>query len=111
MIHRQVFATYFGVGKGMVALSTKDHSLRNLHERSRQEAYVDTSLTGVPHMPNRALIDFLKKISTRLRPNQTLGEVFSQAELAEVASEFNLVDADWALLCWMIQRQRQKIPP
>ena len=92
----------------MVALSTKDHSLRNLHQQSRQEACVDTSQTRVPRMPNRALIDFLKEISTRLRPNQTLGEVFSHAELAEVAAEFNLVDADWALLCWMIQRQRQK---
>ena len=72
---------------------------------------MDTSLTRVPRMPNRALIDFLKKISTRLRPNQTLGEVFSQAELAEVASEFNLVDADWALLCRMIQRQQGKNDP
>jgi hypothetical protein len=52
-------------------------------------------------MPSRALIDFLEKVSVRLGPNQTLGEVFSQAELAEVASEFNLTDVDWALLCWM----------
>jgi hypothetical protein len=92
-------------------LSTKDHTLRNRHEQSRQEACVDRSQTHVLRMPNRALIDFLEKISMRLRPNQTLGEVFSEAELAEVASEFNLVDADWALLCWMIQRQRQKSDP
>jgi hypothetical protein len=90
----------------MVALSTKDHSLRNLREQSRQEACMDTSQTRVPRMPNRALIDFLEKISTRLRPNQTLGEVFSQAELAEVAAEFNLVDADWAVLYWTIQHQK-----
>jgi hypothetical protein len=95
----------------MVALRTKDHSLRNRHEQPRQAACVDRSQTRVPRMPNRALIEFLEKISSRLRPNQTLGEVFSQAELEEVASEFNLVDADWVLLCWMIQRQRQKNDP
>jgi len=67
---------------------------------------VDTSGTDAPRMPNCALIDFLKKISVRLGPNQTLGEAFSEAELAELAAEFNLVNADWALLCWMIQRQK-----
>ena len=61
-------------------------------------------------MPNRALIDFLEKISVRLRPNETLGEAFSEAELAEIAAEFNLVDADWVLLCWMIQRQKNDPP-
>jgi hypothetical protein len=90
----------------MVALSTKNRSSRNLHEQTRQEACVDTSQTRVTRMPSRALIDFLEKVSVRLGPNQTLGEVFSQAELAEVASEFNLVDADWVLLCRMIQRQK-----
>lgn len=86
-------------------MNTKNHSLRNPYEQSRQDVCVDTSGTDAPRMPNRALIDFLEKISVRLGPNQTLGEAFSEAELAEVASEFNLVDADWALLCWMIQRK------
>jgi hypothetical protein len=60
----------------------------------------------VPSLSNRALIDFLKAISTRLHAHQTVGEEFSHSQLAELGAEFNLADSDWGQLCYMIHRPK-----
>ena len=66
--------------------------------------WADTTLRSC--LPNRGLIDFLEAISTRLHAHQTVGEVFSDSQLAELGGEFNLSDSDWARLARLIRRPK-----
>ena len=61
---------------------------------------------GVPCLPNRALIDFLEAISTRLQAHQTVGEEFSHSELLQLGAEFDLIDSDWGQIWCMIHRPK-----
>jgi len=53
--------------------------------------------------PNGSLIDFLQTILAGLDVQQTVGEHFTQARLAELSAEFNLADSDWGRLYCMIR--------
>ena len=54
--------------------------------------------------PRRGLIEFLEKLQGSLSPSRTVGEEFSQQQLAEMAAEFSLTASDWNQLYRVIHR-------
>jgi hypothetical protein len=48
--------------------------------------------------PEENLVYFLKTVWGRLSLHQTVGEVLTHEQLAELAAKFNLTDGDWAWL-------------
>ena len=61
----------------------------------------------VSRAPNRGLINFLQTILAGLDVRQTVGEEFTQEQLAELGAEFDLADSDWGQLYCMIRRLKE----
>ena len=57
--------------------------------------------------PNRGLIDLLQTLLAGLDVQQTVGERFTEEQLAELAAEFNVEDSDWGQLYGVIRRLKE----